>query len=117
MLNRPTRVSMALVLHIRSSIDQTTKKRSGSRITRRNDHRKAVSVPRSISANLVLSSIAAEPIIHTGNQTPTPHNDFITHCRIYPRLRVASWKLYKVAWGITLVMPEESDRRRVRNMG
>ena len=53
-IHKTTRHVFASVLHIGCSIAQTYRERSGSRITRRNDHRKAVIVPRStISANLV----------------------------------------------------------------
>jgi len=59
-------------------------KRSGSRITRRHDHRKAVNVPRSKSANLVrLASLL----------NYNPRCVTTSFCRFYPWLRVARRKL------------------------
>jgi hypothetical protein len=52
MLDSPTRVCLCIAYSFGCSIAQTTENEDGSRITRRNDHRKAVTVPRSISANI-----------------------------------------------------------------
>jgi hypothetical protein len=66
-----------------------------------------VNVPRSISANFSVSSVAVEPIIHRETRRPhCIHTVGFTH-----GYDVASWKLYEVAWGITLVSPEKSEMR------